>query len=325
MKVLLTGATGFLGKAVLGRLLADRHEVVALVRQPSAALPGPVVQVACDLGRLAASSLEHAGRDDDLDLGGMDAVVHCAARAHVMKDAAADPLAEYRRVNVAGTLALARRAAQVGARRFVFISSIGVNGKRTIKPFTEADQPAPHDDYSLSKWEAEQGLTALGHDTLMETVIIRPPLIYGAGAPGNFGRLLHWVAAGVPLPLGAVRENRRSLVALDNLVDLIATCLHHPAAANQVFLAGDGEDLSTADLLRRLAQAMGRPARLVPVPVWMLRAGAAALGKRAVAERLLGSLQVDGSKARERLAWAPPVSVDEGLRRAAGRLLGEPS
>jgi nucleoside-diphosphate-sugar epimerase len=230
-------------------------------------------------------------------------------------------LAEYRRVNVDGTLALARAAAQAGVRRFVFVSSIKVNGERTPpgRAFRADDAPAPADAYGVSKWEAEQGLFALSRETGMEVVVIRPPLVYGPGAKGNFAALVRWVARGVPLPLGAVRHNRRSLVGLDNLVDLIVTCLDHPGAANEVFLAADGEDLSTADLLRRVGRAMGHPARLLPVPVWVLQAAAASLGKRAVAERLLGSLQVDGSKAGELLGWEPPCMVDEGLRRAVKR------
>jgi nucleoside-diphosphate-sugar epimerase len=241
-------------------------------------------------------------------------VIHAAARAHVMKDEVADPLSEYRRVNVDGTLNLARQAAAAGVKRFIFISSIGVNGNSNIRPFTENDTPNPAECYARSKWEAEQGLWEIHRDSGMEVVIIRPPLVYGRGAPGNFGSLIRWVEKGVPLPLGAVK-NQRSLVSLDNLVDLIIACLDHPAAANEVFLAGDGEDLSTTELLRGVGKAMGKPARLIPVPESMLMAGATLLGKKAIAQRLLGSLQVDISKARELLGWEPPISVEEGLRR----------
>ena len=233
-----------------------------------------------------------------------------------MKDEEADPLAEYRRVNVEGTLNLARQAADAGVRRFIFISSVKVNGEQTPpgKPFGAEDRPVPEDAYGISKWEAEQGLQQLAAETGMELVVIRPPLVYGPGVKGNFAAMIRLVEKGIPLPLGAI-HNQRTLVALDNLVDLIIRCIDHPAAANQVFLAGDGEDLSTTELLRRLGKAMGRPVRLLPVPESLLVLGATLLGKQAVARRLLGSLQVDISKARDLLGWEPPLSVDEGLRR----------
>lgn len=310
--ILVTGATGFVGGAVLRRMLADgRYSVVAAIRAGGSGLPAGmrVVEVPC----LASDTDWSAG----LEAGGT--VVHCAARAHVMNDQEADSLSVYRQVNVAGTLALARQAAEAGVRRFVFISSIKVNGERTMpgRPFRAVDAPAPDDAYGVSKWEAEQGLLGLARETGMEVTVIRPPLVYGPSVKGNFATMLRWVARGVPLPLGAVRHNRRSLVGLDNLVDLIVTCLDHPAAANQVFLAGDGEDLSTAALLERLAGALNRRVRFVAVPVWMLESAATLLGKRDIARRLCGSLQVDISKAREVLGWEPPVSVDEGLRQIA--------
>ncbi|HRZ09643.1 MAG TPA: NAD-dependent epimerase/dehydratase family protein [Gemmatimonadales bacterium] len=252
-------------------------------------------------------------------LAGCGAVVHLAARVHVMSDGAADPLAEYRRVNVAATLALAQQALVAGARRYVFVSSVKVNGEGTQpgRPYHEIDTPAPADPYAISKLEAEEGLLALAASTSMEVVVIRAPLIYGPGVRANFLRMARWLARGLPLPLGAVTENRRSLLGLDNLVDLILLCLQHPRAANQVFLAADGEDLSTTELLRRTAAALGVHPRLVPVPPAILEAGAAVLGKRAVVDRLCGSLQVDIGKARRVLGWRPPVSVDEGLLRAA--------
>ena len=245
--------------------------------------------------------------------------MHLAARVHVMSDGAADPLAEYRRVNVAATLALAQQALVAGARRYVFVSSVKVNGEGTQpgRPYHEIDTPAPADPYAISKLEAEEGLLALAASTSMEVVVIRAPLIYGPGVRANFLRMARWLARGLPLPLGAVTENRRSLLGLDNLVDLILLCLQHPRAANQVFLAADGEDLSTTELLRRTAAALGVHPRLVPVPPAILEAGAAVLGKRAVVDRLCGSLQVDIGKARRVLGWRPPVSVDEGLLRAA--------
>jgi nucleoside-diphosphate-sugar epimerase len=254
----------------------------------------------------------------DAALQGIDVVVHTAARVHVMKDSSEDPLAEYRRVNVEGSLALARQAASAGVRRFIFLSSIKVNGEQTDPghPFTVEDEPGPVDPYGRSKWETEQALHVLAQETGLEIVVIRPPLVYGPGVRANFLAMMCWLHRRVPLPLGAV-ENQRSLVARDNLVDLIATCIDHPAAANEVFLVSDGEDVSTAELLRRLGQAIGRPARLIPVPIPLLKGVASVLGKQAVADRLLGSLQVDIEKTRSRLDWAPPVCVDDGLRKTA--------
>lgn len=316
MNVLVTGGTGFVGGEVLRRLSREGgRTVVAAVRSTNVA----------PLAGISTVSVAGLGPATDWSsaLDGMDAVVHCAARAHVMNETSADPLAVYRQVNVEGTLTLARQAAAAGVRRFVFLSSIKVNGEATLdgRPFREDDPPAPRDPYAVSKWEAEQGLQTLAQETGMEVVILRLPLVYGLGVKGNFAAMMRWVDRGLPIPLGAVRHNRRSLVALDNLVDLIAICLDHPAAADQVFLVGDGEDLSTAELLQRLATAMGKPARLVLVPVWMLQSAAALLRKQAVAQRLLGSLQVDISKARRLLGWTPPVSVDEGLRRAVQPLV----
>jgi len=242
----------------------------------------------------------------------VDVVVHLAARVHVMRDAARDPITEYRRVNTEGTLNLARQAATAGAQRFVFLSSVKVNGE--TGSFRESDVPAPSDAYGLSKYEAEQGLKEIAAETGMAVVIIRSPLVYGPDVQANFRALMRGLALGIPLPLAAV-DNRRSLVGLDNLVDLIVTCIEHPAAANETFFVSDGEDLSTPQLISRLARAMGRPARLIPLPPTLLTTGAMLLGKRDVAQRLLGSLQVDISKARRLLGWSPPVSLDEGLTR----------
>ncbi|WP_029890084.1 UDP-glucose 4-epimerase family protein [Polycyclovorans algicola] len=312
--ILVTGATGLVGAALVRRLCIDGvSQVVAAVRNAASGLPSQVHLV---------GGLELTGQTDWTPaLQNVEAVVHCAARAHVMKDHEADPLDVYRRVNVEGTLNLARQAAAAGARRFLFVSSVKVNGEGTGPGclFKVGDIPAPLDPYGQSKFEAEQGLREVATETGMEIVIIRPPVVYGPGVKANFATMMRWVARGAPLPLGAVRSNRRSLVALDNLVDLMVTCLDHPAAANQTFLVSDDEDLSTADLLERLGQAMGRPAKLIPVPMGVLMAGAAMLGKRSVAQRLLGSLQVDISKTRELLGWQPPIGVDEGFRRAVGR------
>ncbi|MGQ0537432.1 MAG: UDP-glucose 4-epimerase family protein [Gemmatimonadaceae bacterium] len=301
----MTGAAGFVGSALITRLIASgTHTVRAVVRSESRALPPNIERAVRDVGPQT---------DWVPVVRGIDTVVHLAARVHKMRDTASDPLAEFRYVNTSGTLNLARHAVAANVRRFVFLSSIKVNGE--TGSFREADAAAPADAYGLSKYEAEQGLKAIAAETGMAAVIIRSPLVYGPGVQANLRALMRAIALGIPLPLGAV-DNRRSLVALDNLVDLIVTCMEHPAAANETFFVSDGEDLSTPQLIRRLARAMGRPARLIPVPPAALTIGATLLGKSAVAQRLLGSLQVDISKTRQLLGWSPPVNVDEGLTRA---------
>lgn len=305
MTTLITGATGFIGANLVDRVVREgRWSVRAAGRSTAHALPPGVQFFQCDLG--PSTSCERA-------LDGVQVVIHLAARVHVMRERRRDALDQFRRVNVAGTLNLARQAAMAGVRRFVYLSSVKVNGETGLH--TEADPAAPQDAYALSKHEAEVGLRQIGAATTMEIVIIRAPLVYGPGARANFGALVRAVARGVPFPLGAV-ENRRSLVGLDNLVDFILTCATHPDAANQTFLVSDGEDLSTPELIRRLGRAMGRPVRLLPVPTGLLRYAATLVGRRDAADRLLGSLQVDISKATSRLGWRPPFSVDEELRRA---------
>jgi nucleoside-diphosphate-sugar epimerase len=310
VKLLITGAAGFVGEALVARLSdPTRYSVTGSVRHRSRALPESVEQIV--LGDLSPDT------DWSQTLQGRDTVVHLAARAHVMRGGAGQ-LAAFRRANVECTLNLARQAVACGVRRFVFVSSIGVNGTATgSAPYRESDSPHPSEPYAVSKLEAEDALRVLSNNTDMELVIIRPPLVYGPRAPGNFGRLTRLVRRGIPLPFGAV-QNRRSLVGLQNLVDFIVTCMEHPSAANETFIVSDGEDLSTPDLIRRLARAMGRPSWQIPVPSAVLMAGAALVGRREMAQRLIGSLQVDISKARRILGWVPPVSVDEGLRRAAG-------
>lgn len=250
-------------------------------------------------------------------LAGVDVVVHTAARAHVLRETSPNPLDEYRKVNVDFTLNLARQAAQCQVKRFIYISSIGVHGITSERPFTVDDEVAPEEPYAISKIEAEQGLQQICQVTSMALVIIRPPLTYGAGAPGNFARMVRWMASGIPLPLGAI-DNRRSLISVDNLVDLISICLDHPAAAGKVLLACDGEDVSTSELLRRLGRAMGKPARLLPVSLTVLQMGATLLGKRAMTRRLTGSLQVDMSSTTALLGWTPPLTLDQGLARCFG-------
>ncbi len=307
MRVLVTGATGFVGTALVERLILERRHIVrSATRRGSVRADCEQVQADID----AATHWRQA-------LIEVDAVVHLAARVHVMRDAAMDPLKEFRRVNVAGTLNLAQQSAAAGVRRFVYLSSVKVHGESGT--YRETDPPAPEDAYGISKHEAEVGLRHIGAATGMEVVIVRAPLVYGPRVRANMRALVRAVARGVPLPLGAV-HNRRSLVALDNLVDFILTCLEHPAAAGDTFLVSDGEDLSTTDLIRRLAGAMGRPARLIPVPALVLLAAATLVGQGAAARRLLGTLQVDTSKARQQLAWSPPVSVDEALKRMVAAL-----
>jgi nucleoside-diphosphate-sugar epimerase len=257
---------------------------------------------------------------------GAETVVHLAARVHVMRDTAGDPLAEFRKVNVAGTQALARSAARAGVRRFIYLSSIKVNGEETRdgRRFTEADPPAPVDPYGLSKYEAELALRDVALETGMEVVIIRPALVYGPGVKANFRRLMELLCRGVPLPFGAL-HNRRSFLALDNLVDVILACVSHPAAGGHTFLVADGEDLSTTELLRRLGHALGCRPRLIPVPARVVRLALTALNQRDAGQRLCGSLQVDNSKVREVLNWKPPVDVDEALRRVATDFLGSHS
>ena len=257
-------------------------------------------------------------------LQGIDHVVHLAARVHVMRDTAVDPMAEFRRANVDSSLQLARQAMAAGVSRFVYISSIKVNGDSSAAghPFRASDTPQPVDPYGRSKYEAEQALRALTTGTRMELVVVRPPLVYGPGVRANFRGMMEWLRRGIPLPFGAV-DNCRSLVSLDNLCDVIVTCLRHPAAGGQTFLVSDDDDISISELLRRLGLALGHPARLLSISPTLLRAGLNVLGRPAVAQRLLGSLQVDITHTREVLGWQPPVALDEGLRRAAISFLAE--
>ena len=309
MTILLTGAGGFVGKAVLKTAQQRGLNIRPVFRSLDSAKG--------HFEAVLVSGLDGAA-DWSQALKGVDLVIHAAARAHIMREEALDPLAEYRRVNVEGTLNLARQAAAAGVRRFVFISSIKVNGEATApgRRFTAEDAPAPEDAFGLSKAEAEVQLKQVAQETGMEMTIIRPPLIYGPGVKGNLASLIRWVCRGLPLPLGGVTHNRRSLVGLDNLVDLILVCADHPKAANQTFLISDGEDLSTTELLKRIGEAVKQPARLLWVPAGAISLMAGLVGKKVISQRLLGSLQVDIRKTCDLLDWKPSVAVDEGLRRA---------
>ena len=308
MTVLVTGASGWVGRALCARLAHDGLDVRAAVRSVASMLPGRTCPV---VGPIDSAT------DWTEALAGVQVVVHLAARVHVMNDRSTDPLAEFRRTNVDGTLNLARQAVAAGVRRLVFISSVKVNGEATEAghAFRETDVPDPKDAYGQSKFEAEQGLRHIANETSLELVIIRPPLVYGPGVKANFAALLRAVQRGWPLPLGAV-HNLRSLVALDNLTDFIRISMTHPDACNQTFLISDGQDLSTSDLVKAIAVAAHVRARLVPVPVWLLRIVASLAGRQQAVQRLCGRLQIDSSKARHLLGWTPVLTVQAGLNKA---------
>lgn len=308
--VLVTGASGFVGRRLTDVLREHGFHVRrALQREPDQPLADDIV--VGDISGATDFSCALAGN--------VDIVVHLAARVHIIGDRAAERVADYHRVNVEGTARLARQAAASGVTRFIFLSSIKVNGETTPPdaPFSSGSLPSPQDPYGVSKWKAEMELTNIASETGMEIVIIRPPLVYGPGVKANFELMMSLLSRRVPLPLAGVTKNRRSLVALDNLVDLIRVCLTHPKAANQTFLVSDGEELSTAGLLARLGEAIGSPARLFFVPNMILALGATLLNKHDTYIRLCGSLAIDINRTRETLNWAPPLSVAEGLRRVA--------
>lgn len=302
-QILLTGATGFVGTALMKSLENNsQYNVIGLCR----ILPEKVEAAnLVALGDLATADFAQVLQDKSV-------VVHAAARAHIMHDEVIDPLSEYRKVNVEATLRLAKQALEAGVKRFIFISSVGIHGLNSTQPFQEVDQPLPHDPYTVSKLEAEQGLTKLVKNTSMELVIIRPPLIYGGAAPGNFLSLIKLSAKPIPLPFGLV-QNKRSMVYVENLVDFILRCIEHPAAANQTFLVSDGEDLSLKKLITYIRQALGRPAWLVPVPLCLFKIAGKLTGKSGVVDRLIGDLQVDSSKAQSLLGWKPPFTVQQGI------------
>jgi len=312
MDILVTGSTGFIGTSLIEKLIKKRFSVSATARNASAnKFDGNINFI--NIGHLTPSlDWRHA-------LQGVNVIVHLAARAHFLNDESRDPLADYRYINVDCSLNLARQAAKAGVKRFIYMSSIKVNGEFTIlgKPFTAKDTPMPRDFYGISKYEAELGLQVIAEEFGMELVIIRPPLVYGPGVKANFLSMMNWLRRGIPLPLGGVIKNRRSYVFVDNLVDMIITCINHPAAANQTFLVSDDEDLSTSELLRRMALALGCPSKLILVPTNLIAFGARLFGRSDLSQRLCDSLQVDIRKTKDLLGWSPPVSVDEGLHQTA--------
>ncbi|MES2755856.1 MAG: SDR family oxidoreductase [Pseudomonadota bacterium] len=310
--VLLTGANGFVGRQVAKTLLEREFQLTCALRQPGMAITG---------AREAIVGNIDGATDWSACLAGVDVVIHVAARVHVMDETSGDPLSEFRKVNVEGSLNLARQAVAAGVKRLVYVSSIKVNGEATTgTAYTAFDVPAPLDPYGQSKLEAEVALLALSRESSLEVVIVRPPLVYGPGVRANFQRLMQLVKSGVPLPLGAI-ANRRSMVALENLADLLVLCASHRAAPGNVFLVSDGQDVSISELLRLLASGMGKRARLISVPAALIAASARLLGKSAVADRLLGSLQVDIAHTRETLGWAPVISVREAVQSTARSFL----
>jgi|SRR5690625_626329 len=309
--VAITGANGFVGRRTVGTFLALGTRVRAICR----------TEAGVDMVPSGADSRVVGDIDTHTDWSGVlenvNTVVHLAARVHVMNDHASDPLALYREVNVNGTVQLARAAAEVGVRRFVFVSSIKANGEATAEtPFSESSVPAPVDPYGISKLEAEQALHAIAAETGLEVVVLRPPLIYGPGVGANFRRLLNAVSRGVPLPFGAI-ENRRSLLFVGNMVNALVQCVEHPSAAGETFLVSDGPSVSSAELVTEISYALGRRPRLLRISPALLDAVGRVTGRRAAVQRLVGSLEVDSSRIRKVLDWTPPYSMREGLLETA--------
>lgn len=312
--ILITGASGFVGKALCAGLIKSSPLRISVRDKSNTELP--------ENSEIFEASLS-PNQDWSSALYGVSTVIHCAARVHVMNEKAADPLFEFRRVNVDGTVNLALQAVKAGVRRFIFISSIKVNGELTNigHPFMADQISAPSDPYGVSKYEAELELKALAEVSKMEVVIIRSPLVYGPGVNANFLSMMNWLYRGIPLPLGGITKNKRSFVFLGNLIDMIITCINHPAAANQTFLVSDDEDLSTSVLLERMALALGRPSNLIIVPTVLITLGARLIGRPDISQRLCGSLQVDIQKTKDLLGWSPPVTLYEGLRQTAAHFL----
>ncbi len=308
MKILVTGLNGFVGLPLSRHLIIAGYQVVGGVRSPdSLGTVNPHIQLK------AIGDIDEITNWQDC-LSGVECVVHLANRAHVMNEQSSNPLALYRKVNTEGTLNLARQAAAAGVKRFIFISSVKVNGESTLpgNPFRADDVSIPLDPYGLSKYEAELGLKKISQETGLEVVIIRPPLIYGPGVKANFLKMMRWVERGIPLPLGSI-QNQRSLLGIDNLIDFIHVCLTHPKAAGQTFLVSDDHDLSTTELLKGIACSMGQSSKLVAIPQRALKWILGVLGQRRIAERLCGSLQLDIQPTKDQLGWQPPYSVEDQL------------
>lgn len=310
MKVLVTGASGFVGRSLVKALKQQDMDVVGVGRQVTTSNADKFYSV-------PDFSVKGVWQEP---LVGCDVVIHLAARVHVMHEASGNPLSEFHKVNVEGTQYLAESAVQSGVKRFVYVSSIGVNGSKTTFPLTDLEEPNPHNAYALSKFEAEMVLGQIAKKTGLEIVIIRPPLVYGVDAPGNFAQMIKVLAKRIPLPLAAVR-NLRSLIYVENLVDALILCAMHPDAAGQTYLVSDGEDVSTPDLLRKLAEAMGQPAHLFSFPTALLKLAGRLIRKSDQVDRVLGSLQVDSSKIRRELGWQPPFTLDEGLKATAKAII----
>lgn len=315
MEIVLTGMSGFVGQALLPRLLNKENNIRAAVRNPNKTRGGQVFLFPID--NICKN------QNWEIIVRGADTVIHCAARVHIMDDSSSNPLDEFREVNTYGTLNLARQAADAGVKRFIFISSIKVNGESTEPnfPFKPDDVFIPTDPYGLSKYEAEIGLREIAKVTGMEIVIIRPPLVYGPNVKANFSSMMKWVYKGVPLPLGGLKHNKRSFVSVDNLVDLIITCIDHPKAANQTLLVSDNDDVSTTGLLQNMATALSVPNRLIPVPASWFNVASRIIGKPAIAQRLCGSLQVDISQTKDILGWTPPQTMEQGFKKTAEAFL----
>lgn len=309
--ILLTGSTGFVGDEVLKAL--SGHNIAVLGRTK----PSSVADKSFYTLSLGSKT------DFSTAIKSVDCIIHCAARVHIMDDDSLNPLEAYREVNTAGTINFATQAAKSGVSRFIFVSSIKVNGEGTSlgQPFTFADAHCPESDYGLSKAEAEQQLIKIGKETGMEVVIIRPTLVYGPGVKANFASLMSLVSKGIPLPFGCVTNNKRSLVSVDNLVDLIVTCIEHPKAANQVFLVSDDHDVSTSEMLRQMSIALGKSTFQLPVPLWCYKLVGKLFRKEDVIDRLIGSLQVDITHTKKTLGWNPPQSLEDGFKKTAQAFL----
>lgn len=311
-KILITGATGFLGKPLLSEIRKKYSDntVVPVLRKESSEFNRFDCLVVDGIGPLT---------DWDDKLVGIDCIIHCAARVHVMNDTVEDPLEAFREVNVQGTLALAKAAAKAGVKRFIFVSSIKVNGESTTDrvPYKSSDEPSPEDPYGISKAEAEKGLKLISDESGMEVVIIRPPLVYGPGVKANFAAMLKLASTGIPLPFGCINLNKRSMVYVENLISLIIACIENPNAANQTFLVSDDNDLSTKEFVKGLSNGLGKSGLMLPVPNVLFSIAGKMFGKSAVIDRLCGSLQVDISHTQETLNWHPPYSVKQGFAATA--------